>query len=189
MPKKKLRESQTAMRLELNLDEILGQDVLGRPDVREAAAQKAIDIILERTSKGKFLPGSSKKGYSKEGYMKSPDFKAFRKSDVVNLKLTGQMLGTMSVVESAGNQVVIGWDDETENAKAFNHNTGDNRVPKRIFFDLTDSEIDEIEEAIKPMVQDQERPTREAREILTRAQNANNLPDELFNFGFDDDEL
>lgn len=110
--------------------------------ILEAIAQKAIDIIIERTQDGKDARGRPFKKYSK-AYMESDSFVGFGKSGKVDLTLSGDMLGLMEVVKTTSTGFELGWSDETENAKAFNHVTGDT-LPKRDFFDLQKQEQAEL---------------------------------------------
>ena len=64
---------------------------------------------------------------------------------------SGDMLGLMDIVQEKANSITIGWDDETETKKAYNHNFGDT-VKKRPFFGLTKGELSELVSALKPDV-------------------------------------
>jgi hypothetical protein len=164
MAVKELKESQTKMRLTLNLDEMFGVDLTGYQELKQRIAQRVVEIILDRTEKGVDVNGSRFAPYSKE-YKKSLAFKAFKKGNKVNLELTGQMLGTMEVLDTTGSQIEIGWEDPVENAKAFNHNTGDT-LPKRRFFDLSEKEIKSIKEEFQPDVETEFSPTVQSIKIL-----------------------
>jgi hypothetical protein len=129
------------VRLKVNLKSILGQTV-DDEEILDAIAQKALDIIKERTADGKDVRGRAFKPYS-ESYMASDAFKGFGKSKTPDLTLSGDMLGLMDVVKVTPSGFELGWDDETETAKAFNHITGDT-VPKRDFFDLKKSEQEDL---------------------------------------------
>lgn len=129
------------MRLKVNLKSILGQTV-DDEEILNAIAQKALDIINERTASGRDVRGRTFRPYS-EAYQSSDAFKGFGKSKRVDLTLSGDMLGLMDVVASSPSGFELGWDDETETAKAFNHITGDT-VPKRDFFDLKKSEQEDL---------------------------------------------
>lgn len=111
--------------------------------LREAIGQAIIDKIIERTKSGVDINGKLFKGYSKV-YVKSDEFKAFGKSkDEVNLTLSGAMLDTMDIISQDGNKITIGWDDDEEIAKAYNHNVGDT-VSKRQFFGLKPKDVKQI---------------------------------------------
>ena len=59
------------------------------------------------------------------------------------------MLSLLDIVEDKGNKIKIGWSDDVENAKAYNHNTGDT-VKKREFFGITSGDIKAISKEFKP---------------------------------------
>ena len=144
---KKTRVKQT-----IDLKEEFGIDFRGMNSLKEAIGGAIIERIRERTESGQgmsFGAGGSgrqvklKSPYSKE-YSDSLDFKAFGKSrGRVNMKLTGDMLGLMDVVQIDGNKITIGWNEAEENAKAYNHSVGDT-VPRRPFFGVSKAELKEI---------------------------------------------
>jgi hypothetical protein len=138
-----------------NLKEMFGVDVSDSPEVKRAIAQAIIDVILERTENGLAKGGkrSLKAPYSDE-YAASLPFKANGKSKgKVNMTLNGDMLGLLDMIDETPNTITIGWVDEKENLKAYNHNVGDT-VPKRDFFGLTKGEIKEITQRFKSEVQE-----------------------------------
>lgn len=139
------------MRYDINLSEIFGTTVTDRA-LREAIAQTAIEKIIERTRSGTSLRGTTFKGYSKS-YMDSLTFKAHGKSGDVDLTLTGDMLDQLTVTDSTDTKISLGWSDGTQNAKAYNHNTGDT-LPKREFFGLQQKEISEIRDIYIDAVRD-----------------------------------
>ena len=129
---------------------MFGVSLRGRDELKQAIGQEIIDRIIRRTESGKAIGGKKdlKKPYS-ESYAESLDFKAFGKSkNKVNMKLTGDMLGSMDVTEIKGNKITIGFEGDEENAKAFNHNFGDT-VPKRPFFGLNKNELTDIKRTFK----------------------------------------
>ncbi len=139
--KRTLKEDEVS--LTIDLEDLFGVDVSDKPEIKQAVGQAIIDKIVSRTGSGKGVDGGKFQKYS-ESYTESLAFKAAGKSkDSVNLKLFGDMLGTLDVLSDEGNKLKIGWDDELQNAKAYNHNTGDT-LPKREFFGLSDSEVKEI---------------------------------------------
>lgn len=139
------------MELEIDLDELLGTRVPNSPELREALGQAIIEKITERTKAGNRLTGGKFKGYS-DAYKKSLPFEAFGKDEgTVNLTLTGDMLGTLDIKAQSRSALRIGWRDETQNAKAFNHHTGDT-LPARPFFGLTDAEIKDLRNEFKDQV-------------------------------------
>lgn len=138
------------MRYDLNLSEIFGSKIQDRA-LREAIAQSAIEKIIERTRSGTSLKGGGFKGYSK-AYQNSTAFKAFGKSAQVDLTLAGDMLDQLTVIEQNTNRITLGWEDSLQNAKAYNHNTGDT-LPKREFFGLQKKEIDELKQEFASAVE------------------------------------
>jgi hypothetical protein len=151
IPGLKLSESEVSQTIDLK--ELTGVNMSEFPAAKEAIAQAFIDKIVERTQDGKDVDGKDfAKKYSK-AYKDSLAFDAFGKTNKVNMTLSGEMLGTIDVVESKGNKIKIGWSDAENNAKAFNHNSGDT-VPKRQFFGVTDKELAEIKREFKPQIKD-----------------------------------
>jgi hypothetical protein len=134
----------TKVQQTFNLKEIFdGISFKDERALKEAIGQAIIDKIIERTKSGVDINGKAFKNYSKS-YIESDEFKAFGKNKKeVNLTLSGAMLDTMDIISEDGNKITIGWDDDTEIAKAFNHNTGDT-VSKRQFFGLKSKDIKEI---------------------------------------------
>lgn len=134
--------SGTEVKLEVDLDEMFGMLVPDSSSFRQKVGQAIIDKIRERCADNKYL-NNAKKTYS-EMYAESIDFKAYGKSkNDVNMKLTGDMLGLMDIIDEKKNKIVLGWNDSDDAAKAYNHITGDT-VPKRNFFGLPESDIKEI---------------------------------------------
>jgi hypothetical protein len=151
--KKQLANKKAAMKV--NLRELLGTSVPNDPRLREAIGQAIIDKIVERTSGGRSYTGSKFAGYSKE-YIDSLGFKAYGKSEnQVNLKQSGDMLGLMDVIDQSRDTITIGWNDETEAAKAHGHVTGNIGV-KRDFLGLNQKEIEEIRSEFQPLLDDSE---------------------------------
>ncbi len=127
----------------INLSRFFKEDLTGNEAVKQAIAGKIIDLIVERTQAGKDANGGRLKSPYSDAYASSLDFKAWGKSkNKVNMELTGGMMGSLEVIDSTGNEIIIGWTDKTENAKAYNHNKGIT-VPKREFFGVSDSEFKE----------------------------------------------
>lgn len=125
---------------EFDLENMFGVDLSDEFELQENISQALIDVILERTEDGKDLNGRSLKRYSKD-YVGSDEFKAFGKSPRdVDMELTGSMMRDLSILDSSPGKVKIGFRDDTETKKAFNHNTGDT-VPKREFFGVNAKEL------------------------------------------------
>lgn len=127
-----------------DLEEITGADLSGFPELGLTIGQAIIDYIIERVDSGRGLGGQQLRPPYSDAYEDSLAFKAFNKSkNDVNMRLTGQMLADLDILEFDGNRIKIGFSDETETAKAYNHQTGDT-VPRRPFFGLTESELNNI---------------------------------------------
>jgi hypothetical protein len=149
----KLSESEVSQTIDLK--EVFGVSLTGNEALKQTIGQAIIDRIIERTESGKSVYGGNLRSPYSKAYEESDDFKAFgKKPDRVNMKLTGQMLGTLDIVETSGSRVKIGWDDATENAKAFNHQTGDT-VYKRPFFGITKKELGEIKREFADQVKEE----------------------------------
>jgi len=90
------------------------------PQEREALSLEIIDQIVERTKSGKDKNNKNFTGYS-EGYKDSFDFKLSGKSKgKVNLSLSGEMLGALTLLNHSSGSVTIGYtkDDGFNNDKA-----------------------------------------------------------------------
>jgi len=141
--------SKSNVSLKINLKDLLG-DIVNDEDTRAAIGQRAIDIILERTSEGRDANGRRFKKYSKD-YMKSDEFIAFGKTETPNLALSGDMLGLMTIVEESPSQITISWEDDEQLPKAYNHITGDT-VPQRDFFNLNKKETEQLKRFAKDLI-------------------------------------
>jgi hypothetical protein len=127
-------------RLRVNLKELFGVDVSRRPDLREAMGQAIIDRIQDRSQKNS--TDRNDKGFAKysKSYKASDAFKAFGKTNKVNMTLRGDMLNLMDLVDEGKNTVTLGWDEDDEAAKAHGHITG-NVGKTRDFFGLSEKDI------------------------------------------------
>jgi len=139
------------LKLKINLEELFGIPVENRA-LREAIGGRLIEKIVARTQGGTDVNGRSFKKYSKS-YQDSLAFKVHGKGGNVDLTLSGDMLASMQVGDSSPERLTIEFPDETENAKAFNHNTGDT-LPKREFFGLTEEEKQDVKEEFQEDVID-----------------------------------
>lgn len=140
----------------IELKELFRGVDLSNRDLKEFIGEAIIDYMRERTLSGQGVRFSESgrgtsvtfKNYSK-AYTESDDFKAFGKSkNEVNLKLTGDMLGLMDIVDVGKDSITIGWNDDDQNPKAFNHITGDT-VPSRPFFGVSKNELSEIAKTLR----------------------------------------
>lgn len=152
--------SQSKMELEVDLDEMFGTKVPNDQALREQIGQAIINKIVDRTQSNTSLLGGNFKAYSGQ-YKSSLEFDVWGKTNDVTLTLTGDMLGTLDIKAQSRGALRIGWRDKTQNAKAFNHHTGDT-LPRRPFFGLMDKEIKEIRDEFKPQIE-QAQPTRTVR--------------------------
>ena len=144
-----------------NLREMFGVDVSNAPEIREVVGEAILNRIRERTANGAGIGGSPfSNGKYSDSYAESIEFVAAGKDQhEVNMELSGDMMALMDVISQTPNTIEIGWSDSTQNAKAYNHNTGDT-VPKRPFFGLSKSEIREIANEFKSEVQEYVRSQR-----------------------------
>lgn len=146
---------------------------------RQAIAQDIIDTIVERTTvKNIDRKGNPFPGYSK-AYTQSLDFKiAGKTKGNVNLRLSGDMLNSLKVLNTKKGEITIGFDrgDSENNGKAEGNIKGTygqktSTGKKRDFLGLPRNQIKEI--------QDSYVPTRENRErILERIAAINQLLNE-----------
>lgn len=126
----------------INLDDYFDQPL--EQDERLQFGQAVIDLISKRTREQNVDKSSRPLHRYSNKYINSLVFKAFDKSPKdVNMTLTGAMLDTLDIVSSNQKQIVFGWNDETENLKAFNHTTGDT-VPRRDFLGLPEKEVQRL---------------------------------------------
>lgn len=112
---------------------ILDLDLDGIPrDKREAAKAEVMDYIKEQViadigEATSPVTGAKFKKLSKE----YAEEKSEVSSNVIpNMELTGAMMDALDVVDKGGSKIEIGWFDEEQAVKAFNHTTGDT-VAKR----------------------------------------------------------
>jgi len=108
--------------------------------LRRMFGNSIVETINRRNEMGVDLNGRSFTEYSKE-YKNSQEYKSFNKS-TPNLRLFGEMQASLKS-RVIGEYIEVYYDDETEAAKAFNHNTGDT-VPKREFFGVNESELKQL---------------------------------------------
>lgn len=137
----------------VDLDALANAPISKDPALRNQIAQAMVDYLVDRVQ-GENLGLDRKgfKGYSKS-YISSQNFEAFGKSeDNVNMTLSGDMMGSVDVVEQKKGKVKIAITDESALARAYGHMSGFKGHPtipqgkyKREFFGLSDREIkDEI---------------------------------------------
>ena len=168
-----------------DLEELTGIDLSDRPDLLTSFGQEVIDIILNRTEEGKDISGKNLKGY-KEDYIDSEVFEAFGKSPrEINMILRGQMLRDLDILEINGSKVTVGFSEDLQIKKAFNHNTGDTKgMPKRRFFGVLKKDIEQELKEIKAAATEQETQEseiiRDAITALRDRSTANEVTESLF---------
>jgi phage gpG-like protein len=154
------------MALTLDLEDLMGTQVPDDEDIRQEIAQAVIDKIIDRTQSGKSLNGKPFKKLSEEYADRKM---ALVGSSEADLHLYGDMFESMTLTDSTAEEIVIGFDDETQNAKAYNHDTGDT-LPRRQFFGITEKEKREIRAEFGKLAQGppskQEKLIRRLSEIL-----------------------
>ena len=145
-PLKATKKSDYESYLEVDLEDLFGAPVPNNSSFRQAVGQAIIDTIVERTENKKYLNNSTAK-YS-DSYVESTDFEIFGKSKGrANLTQSGDMLGTLDIIEEDESVIKIGWDNPDIAARATNHNFGIGKgIPEREFLGLSEKEIAKIKE-------------------------------------------
>jgi hypothetical protein len=163
----RLSAGRNQFKLRINLDEVFGTAFPNSSRLRQSVGQEIIDIINQRTSENRAWDGVRFKSYSKE-YSESLEFQAAGKSkNDPNLKLTGDMLGLMDVIEEDKATITIGWKDVTEAQKAHGHITGNVGV-KRDFFGLNEKEIKRLKDIFDDAVRVAQAETGPARSSVAK---------------------
>lgn len=147
---------QTEVSTEIDLKSLLGESAKNE-SIRQVFFEAAFDKMLARLDQGRGVDGKLH-AYSKS-YKESLAFAAFGKSNTVNMQLTGDMVQSVTVLDSSQSKLKIGIDDSEQAAKAYGHITGmkghptlDGKVPERNWFGWKDSELIKIADAIKPEI-------------------------------------
>lgn len=111
---------------------------------RELIGQKIVDRVLERTAQGLDINSNKFKNYS-DSYAKSLEFKIAGKSkNDPNLRLSGDMLDSLSVLEHGPGYILVGYQEGTaENDKAFWSEASDKTV-NRNFLGVNANELELI---------------------------------------------
>jgi len=168
----KLDSSNYSVKQEIDLEDLTGLDLSDEDALKNEIGQAIIDRIIARTEAGESAYGGSLGKYSKS-YEDSLDFKAFGKSNPVDLKLTGDMLGAIDILEDRGSKLTIGLVGDLQNAKAYGHQTGmkgnpelEGKVRPRPWFGVG---YDDIRNEILPQFQDELRRVRRGQEQSQRA--------------------
>ncbi len=148
--------------LRIDLDEIFGTAFPNSSRLRQAVGQEILDLINKRTADGRSWDGKSFKNYSTE-YSESLEFQAAGKSkNEPNLKLTGDMLGLMDIIEEDKATITIGWRESEEAQKAHGHISGNVGV-KRDFLGLNEREVKTIRERWSDAIREATAETGPAR--------------------------
>jgi len=132
--------------LEINLKSLFPRGFPNSRAFKESIGQGVIDRIRDRTADNIDRRGQAFKEYSQQ-YTESLEFIAAGKAQGdPNLRLSGDMLNLMDIIETRGDVIKIGWRSGDEAAKAHGHITGSDPGPKvqRDFFGLPDDDYREI---------------------------------------------
>jgi hypothetical protein len=128
---------------------------LSAPD-REALGEEIIDFIRDRTKDGKAWNNRDLPGYS-DSYVKSLNFKIAGKSKGdVNLTLSGDMLGALTLLDTRNGKLTIGFEKGSqENAIADGNIRGTyghskSIGPKRDFLGITKGDLSRILDKFTP---------------------------------------
>jgi hypothetical protein len=161
----------------IDLEKWTGANLDSDPELVREIGQAVVDYMKERVSTGKGVDRQTFKRntYSKQ-YQQSLDFKAAGKSpSPVNMELSGDMLGSIDLVDNGSQvKIMIGG---SEAVKAFAHQTGYEGHPtipngkyKREFFGITRQEF---EKEILPKYRDdiQQRKVTPTRDVQREAIN------------------
>lgn len=140
------------VKFKINLDELFGGRHNTNEGTRQSIGQAIIDKIVERTAEQNVDKFGKTLGKYSPGYKKSLGFKVMKGGQgTVNLKASGDMLASITIVESTPHTITIGFDDAEQNAKAYGHISGmaghpvlDGRVKVRDFFGLPKRELESI---------------------------------------------
>jgi len=122
---------------------ILDLDLDGIPrDLREEAKAEVMDFIKEQMLADFGEATSPVTGRAFKKLSKAyAEYKAGESSSVTpNMELTGEMLDALEVVDKGGSKLEVGWWDEEQAVKAFNHTTGDT-LPKRPLIPTPDEDF------------------------------------------------
>lgn len=148
---------------DIDLEELFGVSFKGARALREAIGQAIIDKMLDRTRQGlgmRFKGDVGReiklKGPYSDEYINSDEFKAFgKKKSPINMKLTGDMLGSIDISNQTSSSVQIAIDDDVEAKKAYAHIKGKEsgekgiNMPSRPFFGVNTKELNEIKREFK----------------------------------------
>ena len=131
------RGDKDSYELVVNANELMGFDL--QASAVTQLGQAIVNRIVDRTQDGLDVSGRTFSARYSTEYKESFRFRSQNKTNRVNLTLFGTMMGLLGVKEVNGQQIIIGWNFTDEQAKAFNHDTGDT-VPQRQFLGLSPSD-------------------------------------------------
>ena len=152
----KLSKSKVTQTIDLN--KIVGSDISSDELLVSRIGQAIIDYMDTRVEDGKGLGEVKLKSPYSDSYSESLDFKAAGKSkNQVNMRLSGDMMGSIDLLATDGSKLTIGIDNPDQAIKAYGHQTGFEghpfiKGPKRPFFGVTP---DEIKKKILPEFKDE----------------------------------
>lgn len=128
---------------EIDISKHFGVDLSDNSSLANQIGQAIIDKMIKRTGEGKDIWNRPLDKYSKD-YIESNEFQDADKSPSdINMTLTGDMLSDIDILSFRGNKLTIGFNESVNQKKAANHSNGVT-VPKRFFFGITGSELDDI---------------------------------------------
>jgi signal peptidase I len=144
-----IRLTKTRISQKLDMNDLVGKDISGDLVLIRKIAQGVIDYMVTRAGEGRGIDRVKLRTPYSERYAQSLPFKAAGKSkNKVNMRLSGDMLRALDILEEDGPTVVIGIDDEVEAIKAYGHQTGFEGHPtipqdvyRRPFFGVTKNEF------------------------------------------------
>jgi hypothetical protein len=169
----------------INLKDWMGVDFSSDPNLVRQIGQACIDYMTKRVDDNKGLGNEKLKSPYTKTYADSLDFQAAGKSkNDVNMKLSGDMLGSIDLEES-GNSFKI-FIPSDESPKAYGHMTGFKGHPtipegkyKRQFFGLTK---EEFKKEIAPKFKG-EKPKETERDLVGELIKTIKTADNLFDIG------
>jgi hypothetical protein len=155
----------------LDLNDIFGVDFSKRKSIRDKIVNSLIEKMKDRISEGLDRFGEPMAPYS-EVYKSSFNYIAARKDGTVNMRLTGDMLGSLDVLSEDGGKVKIGFVGGEQQEKAYAHFMGTNKLPVRQFFGVTQREVDavksEFDMELKILADLDKQPKQDNREEKNR---------------------
>lgn len=141
------------VKYKINLNDLFGERLNLNRATREAIGQAIIDKIVERTSEQNIDKFGRSLGSYSESYAKSLDGQVYgkRKGGPVSLLASGDMLGSLTIIEQTPQTITLGFEDRLQNDKAYGHISGmqghpilDGKVKKRDFLGLPKNELQAI---------------------------------------------